>query len=97
MICLWCGLSPNGGRLVSGSMDRTVELWNVQTGAVLRAMAGHSDWFDQSCTRTMVDSSRRLQTIRQSEFGTRQLVCKSACIRALGVDSVCRILTDGVR
>src|SRR5882762_7122515 len=33
--------SPDGGRLVSGSADLTVRLWNVQTGAVLKVMEGH--------------------------------------------------------
>jgi len=34
--------SPDGRRLVSGSEDCTVRLWNVSTGALLDVMTGHS-------------------------------------------------------
>jgi len=34
--------SSDGGRLVSGSYDGTIRLWNVQTGAVLQVITGHS-------------------------------------------------------
>src|SRR5258705_7629260 len=34
--------SPDGGQLVTGSDDCTVRLWNVQTGAPLHIMTGHT-------------------------------------------------------
>src|SRR5258707_10281400 len=40
--CNSVAFSPDGGRLVSGSEDETVRLWNVQTGALLQVMTGHT-------------------------------------------------------
>src|SRR5713226_2145591 len=36
--CYCVAFSPDGGRLVSGSKDHTVRLWNVSTGALLHVM-----------------------------------------------------------
>src|SRR5258708_28485888 len=41
--CYCLAFSPDGEKLVSGSSDDTVRLWNVQTGALLHVMTGHSD------------------------------------------------------
>src|SRR6266404_9093771 len=40
--CCCIAFSPDGGKLVSGSNDRTVRLWNVQTGGLLQVLTGHS-------------------------------------------------------
>src|SRR5258705_9032761 len=42
-ICTCVAFSPDGERLVSGSYDCTVRLWNTSTGALLQVMAGHKD------------------------------------------------------
>ena len=34
--------SPNGKQVVSGSYDKSVKLWNVETGTELSTMNGHS-------------------------------------------------------
>ncbi|MFK8184655.1 MAG: NB-ARC domain-containing protein [Phormidesmis sp.] len=36
--------SPDGTQLVSGSADRTVKVWDVQTGACLQTLEGHQNW-----------------------------------------------------
>jgi len=33
--------SPDGKQVASGSYDRTIKLWNSQTGQLLRTLAGH--------------------------------------------------------
>jgi len=35
--------SPDGTSLVSGSYDKTVKLWDVQTGGVIKTFHGHND------------------------------------------------------
>jgi WD40 repeat protein len=36
-------LSPDGRRLVSGSDDKTIRVWDVQTGRELKRFTGHTD------------------------------------------------------
>lgn len=36
--------SGDGRRLLSGSFDQTAKLWNVETGALQRTLAGHRGW-----------------------------------------------------
>jgi WD40 repeat protein len=35
--------SPQGDLIATGSDDRTVRLWNVETGACTRTLAGHAN------------------------------------------------------
>jgi WD40 repeat protein len=35
--------SPDGSQLVSGSWEKTVQLWNVASGQLLKSLKGHSD------------------------------------------------------
>ncbi|MBV9689061.1 MAG: TIR domain-containing protein [Ktedonobacteraceae bacterium] len=35
-------ISPDGQSLVSGSWDKTIKVWNVQTGHLLRSLKGHT-------------------------------------------------------
>jgi len=39
-----CAFSPDGSRIVSGSWDKTLKLWDAHTGAELATFAGHTDW-----------------------------------------------------
>ena len=36
--------SPDGKTLASGSADKTVKLWDTQTGQELATLKGHADW-----------------------------------------------------
>ena len=35
--------SPNGRQVLSGSKDKTIKLWDVRTGRLLRTLKGHAD------------------------------------------------------
>ncbi|MDH6101696.1 hypothetical protein NWP18_04280 [Chrysosporum ovalisporum ANA283AFssAo] len=36
--------SNDGQTLASGSWDKTIKIWNVNTGQLLQTLSGHSDW-----------------------------------------------------
>jgi len=58
--------SSDGTSLVSGSIDKTVKLWDVQTGGVVRTFSGHSDWVlsvSISADSTMIASASDDSTI----------------------------------
>ena len=37
------GFTPDGLRAVTGSYDKTLRLWNVADGALIKEMTGHGD------------------------------------------------------
>ena len=41
--------SPDGKQLVSGSLDETVRLWDVETGACVKTLEGHGDDVNNVC------------------------------------------------
>ena len=41
--------SPDRRMVVSGSWDRTVRLWDVETGACVKRLEGHSDVVTSVC------------------------------------------------
>jgi len=54
--------SPDGVSLVSGSSDKTIKLWDVQTGGVVKTFYGHTDVIysvsiSADCTRIVSGSS----------------------------------------
>jgi len=36
--------SLNSKQIISGSWDKTVQLWDTATGALVQTLKGHSDW-----------------------------------------------------
>ena len=38
--------SPDGRRIVSGSRDRTVRVWDAESGVELACLRGHVGWVD---------------------------------------------------
>ena len=41
-VCEFGGVSGDGKRVVSGSDDMTVRVWDVETGECLKVMEGHT-------------------------------------------------------
>ncbi len=37
-------VTPDGRRAVSGSRDKTLRVWDLESGAELATLYGHSDW-----------------------------------------------------
>ena len=52
------GFAPDGRQIVSGSDDRTVRLWSVETGEEVRRLSGHQDWV--LCVAFLPDGRRVL-------------------------------------
>ncbi|RCJ14496.1 hypothetical protein A6S26_10270 [Nostoc sp. ATCC 43529] len=54
-------ISPDGRTLASGSLDKTIKIWNLTTGQEIRTLNGHSDWVSSVAIsadgRTLVSSS----------------------------------------
>ncbi|KIK44174.1 hypothetical protein CY34DRAFT_11258 [Suillus luteus UH-Slu-Lm8-n1] len=58
-------LSPDGKKMVSGSFDHSLKLWNVDTGKVIKIWTGHIKW-----VRSMSWSPDGGRVVSGSEDGT---------------------------
>ena len=60
--------SPDGRRIVSGSHDNTVRVWDAETGAGLAVLRGHEDWVSSVTYspdgRRIASASRSDKTVR---------------------------------
>ena len=57
--------SPNGKQVVSGSYDKTVQLWDAATGKALQTLEGHSDWVSSVA---FSPNGKLLPTLRVSDY-----------------------------
>lgn len=39
-----CAFSPDGKRIVSGSWDKTLIIWDVEYGRIIKTLKGHTNW-----------------------------------------------------
>ena len=69
--------SHNGQRLASGSADKTVRLWDTETGALQQTLEGHTNWvhsvaFSHDDRRLASASSDKTVRIWDTETGAQQ-------------------------
>ena len=60
--------SPDGTKIASGSVDKTVKLWDVTSGECLQTLEGHSNWvfslsFSPDGTKLASGSSDQMVTL----------------------------------
>ena len=65
-----CVAALSDGRVVSGSDDRTLKVWNPSTGQCLRTLSGHTDSARhrspvEQKRRLLVDAARRAGLVRR--------------------------------
>jgi WD40 repeat protein len=77
--------SPDGSRVASGSHDKTVRVWDVQTGECQSTLEGHSDGVESvvfSPDGSRVASGSHDGTVRAWDIAsTTELLCYDAGIR----------------
>ncbi|MFM6815917.1 MAG: trypsin-like peptidase domain-containing protein [Dolichospermum sp.] len=70
-------ISADGRTLVSGSMNKTMNIWNLETGELIRTLSGHSSSFDSVAIspdgKTLASGSFD-KTIKIWNLGTGQLI-----------------------
>ena len=92
--------SPDGVLLVSGSIDTTIKLWDMQTGGVIKTFHGHTGWVTSvsisvDCTTIAsgsVDRSIRLWTIQTGEcYHVIEQQHQVDCVKFSPINSQCLI------
>jgi len=82
--------SPDGTSLISGSEDKTIKLWDMQTGGVVRTFQGHTGWVVSvsiSADHTKIASASHDRTIRLWNIQTGE--CHHIIEQNIRVGCVC--------
>ena len=70
--------SPDGRTLASGSVDKTIRLWNINTGELIETLEGHKDYVRSvafsSDGQTLASGGSWDNTIRLWNVNTRELI-----------------------
>ncbi|MHC0064405.1 WD40 domain-containing protein [Nostoc sp. UIC 10890] len=69
--------SPNGQQLASASYDKTIKIWNVSSGQLLKTLTGHSSWVYSvaySPNRQQLASASDDKTIKIWDVSSGQLL-----------------------
>jgi WD40 repeat protein len=62
--------SPDGRRLLSGSVDKTLRLWDAESGQEIRSFAGHQGWVSRASPfRPTADACSPAATTRRYASG----------------------------
>jgi WD40 repeat protein len=70
-------VTPDGRQIVSGALDNTVKVWELDTGRLVRSLEGHTDWVRSVAITPdgrQVVSGANDQTIRVWDLDTGRLV-----------------------
>ena len=84
--------SPDGTRLVSGSTDKTIRIWNSETGDLLSILNGHSDSVNSvaySFDGSRIVSGSEDKTILVWDAQSDRIVCGPITRHKGSVKSVC--------
>ena len=73
-------LSADGSRLFSGSVDHTIKVWGVATGACVQTMQGHTNTVRSVCVST--DGSRLFSGSKDNTIKVWD-VATGACVQTL--------------
>jgi WD40 repeat protein len=68
--CSAVAFSSDGTRIVSGSGDNSVQVWDASTGAELNVLTGHTDWVTFSSDGTRIVSGSRDNSVRVRDAST---------------------------
>ena len=69
--------SPDGNKIATGSRDNTVQLWDVDTGAEIRILTGHTGWVNSvsfSPDGNTIASGSRDNTVRLWDVDTGAVI-----------------------
>jgi len=86
-VASFCG----GTRLISGSKDKTVKIWNVDTGKCIKTLEGHTDWVRCVC---VVGGEEDLFVSGSEDYTLKVWNIEGKCLKTLKghFDSVCCVI-----